>query len=78
MIAALPPVLALTGAVVKLWSVTLGLHIGQALGLCGLIAAGLLTARRLEATGWALASYVIWLVVSGLLVVGIELLARTI
>ena len=77
-LAALPPVLALAGAAAKLWSVSIGLHIGQALGVCGLIAAGLLTARRLQATGWAMASYVIWLAISGLLVVGIELLARTI
>jgi len=77
-LAAVPPVLALAGAAAQLWSVTLGLHIGQALGVCGLIAAGLLTARRLRATGWAAASYVIWLAASGLLVVGIELLARTI
>lgn len=76
-LAALPPVLALAGAAAKLWSVTVGLHIGQALGVCGLIAAGLLTARRLQATGWAMASYVVWLTASGLLVVGIELLART-
>jgi hypothetical protein len=77
-LAALPPVLALAGAAAKLWSVTIGLHIGQALGVCGLVAVGLLTARRLRATGWALASYVLWLTVSGLLVVGIELLARVI
>lgn len=77
-LAALPPVLALAGAAAKLWSVSIGLHIGQALGVCGLIAAGLLTARTLRATGWAMASYVIWLAISGLLVVGIELLARTI
>jgi hypothetical protein len=77
-LAALPPVLALAAAAAKLWSVTVGLHIGQALGVCGLIAAGVLTARRLNATGWAMASYVVWLTVSGLLVVGIELLARTI
>jgi hypothetical protein len=77
-LAAVPPVLALAGAAAKLWSVNLGLHIGQALGVCGLIAAGLLTARRLRATGWAMASYIIWLAGSGLLVVGIELLARTI
>lgn len=76
-LAALPPVLALAGAAAKLWSVTVGLHIGQALGVCGLLAAGLLTARRLKATGWAMASYVLWLTVSGLLVVGIELLSRT-
>jgi len=77
-LAALPPVLALAGAAAKFWSVTIGLHIGQALGVCGLIAAGLLTGRRVQATGWAMASYVIWLAVSGLLVVGIELLARTV
>ena len=77
-LAAVPPVLALAGAAAKLWSVTLGLHIGQALGVCGLIAAGFLTARRLRATGWAMASYIVWLAGSGLLVVGIELLARTI
>ena len=77
-LAGLPPVLALAAAAAKLWSVTVGLHLGQVLGLCGLIAVGLLTARRLQATGWALASYVIWLVVAGLLVVGIELLSRTI
>jgi hypothetical protein len=77
-LAAAPPVLALAGSAAKLWSVTLGLHIGQALGVCGLIAAGLLTAQRLQVTGWARASYVIWLAASGLLVVGIELLARTI
>ncbi|MGN6168791.1 MAG: hypothetical protein ACTHQQ_11570 [Solirubrobacteraceae bacterium] len=77
-LAGLPPVLALAAAAAKAWSVTVGLHIGQALGVCGLIAAGLLTARRLQATGWAMASYVLWLTVSGLLVVGIELLARTV
>lgn len=59
-------------------AVTIGLHIGQALGVCGLIAAGLITARRLQATGWAMASYVVWLTASGLVVVGIELLSRTI
>ena len=75
-LAALPPVLALAGAAAKLWSVTVGLHIGQALGVYGLIAAGFLTARRLQATGWAMASYVAWLTASGMLVVGIELLAR--
>jgi hypothetical protein len=77
-LAALPPVLALAGAAAKLWSVTIGLHIGQALGVCGLIAVGLLTARRLRATGWAMAGYVLWLTVSGLLVVGIELVSRVI
>ena len=77
-LAGLPPVLALAGAAAKLWSVTIGLHLGQALGLCGLIAVGLLTARRLQATGWAMASYVMWLVAAGLLVVGIELLSRTV
>ena len=77
-LAALPPVVALAGAAANLWSVTIGLHIGQAVGVCGLIAAGLITARRLQATGWAMASYVVWLAVSGLLGVGIELLSRTI
>jgi hypothetical protein len=77
-LAAVPPVLSLAGAAGKWWSVTVGLHIGQAVGVCGLIAVGLLTARRLRATGWAMASYVGWLTFSGLLVVGIELLARTI
>ncbi len=77
-LAALPPVLALAGAAAKLWSVTIGLHIGQALGVVGLIIAGLLTARRLQATGWAIASYVAWLTLSGLLVVGIELLSRSV
>jgi hypothetical protein len=77
-LAALPPVLALAGAAAKLWSVTIGLHIGQALGVVGLIIAGLLTARRLQATGWAMASYVAWLTLSGLLVVGIELLSRSV
>jgi hypothetical protein len=72
------PVLALAAAAAKVWSVTVGLHVGQALGICGLIVAGLLTARRLNITGWAMASYVFWLSVSGLLVVGIELLARTV
>ena len=78
LLAALPPVLALADASAQLWSVTIGLHLGQALGVCGLIAAGPLTARRLPATDWAIASYVIWLALSGLLVVGLELLARTI
>lgn len=77
-LAAVPPVVALIGAAAKLWSVTIGLHLGQALGVCGLIAAGLITARRLQASGWAMASYVLWLTVSGLLVVGIELLSRTV
>ncbi len=77
-LAALPPVLALACAAGGLWSVTVGLHIGQALGVCGLLAGGLLTAHRLRATGWAMASYVGWLTVSGLLVVGIELLSRTV
>jgi hypothetical protein len=77
-LAALPPVLALAGAAAKLWSVSIGLHIGQALGVCGLIAAGLFTARRLQAEGWAMVTYVAWLAVSGLLVVALELLARTI
>jgi hypothetical protein len=75
-LAAVPPVLALAGAATKLWSVTLGLHIGQALGVCGLIAAGLITARRLHISGWATASLVGWLAVSGLLVAAIELLSR--
>ncbi len=77
-LAALPPVLALAAAAARVWSVTVALHIGQALGVCGLIAAGLLTARRLQAHGWATVSYVAWLTVSGLLVVGLELLARTV
>jgi hypothetical protein len=77
-LAALPPVLALAAASANLWSVTVGLHIGQALGVCGLIAAGLLTARRLRVSGWATASYVIWLAGSGLLVVGAELLSRAV
>ena len=77
-LAALPPVLVLAGAAAKLWSVTVGLHIGQAVGVCGLVGVGLLTARRLKATGWAMASYVGWLTVSGLLVVGIELLSRAV
>jgi hypothetical protein len=77
-LAALPPVFALAAAEAQLWSVTVGLHIGQALGVCGLIAAGLLTARRLRVSGWAMASYVIWLSVSGLLVVGVELLSRAV
>ena len=77
-LAGLPPVLALAAAAANLWSVTVGLHLGQALGLCGLIAVGLLTARRLQATGWAMASYVIWLVAAGLVIVGIELLSRTV
>ncbi len=76
--AAIPPVLSLAGAAINLWSVTVGLHIGQAVAVCGLIAAGLLTGRRLQASGWALASYVIWLTVSGLLAVGIEALSRTV
>lgn len=46
--AGLPSVLALAGAAVDLWSVTVGLHIGQALGACGLIAAGMLTAGRVR------------------------------
>jgi hypothetical protein len=76
-LAALPPVHALVGAAANLWSVTVGLHIGQALGVLGLVGAGLLTARRLQTMGWAMASYIVWLAVSGLLVVAIELLART-
>jgi hypothetical protein len=78
LVAAIPPVLSLAGAAVHLWSVTVGLHIGQALDVCGLIAAGLATGRRMQATGWGLASYVIWLTASGLLVVGIEALSRTV
>ncbi len=77
-LAAAPPVLSLAGATAKLWSVTVGLHIGQAVGVCGLVAVGLLTARSLRVTGWAMASYVAWLTVSGLLVVGVELVARTV
>src|SRR5690348_15139832 len=77
-VAAIPPVLVLAGAAIQLWSVTVGLHIGQALGVCGLIAAGLGTGRRLHASRWGVASYVIWLTVSGLLVVGIEALSRTV
>jgi len=77
-VAAIPPVLGLAGAAIQLWSVTVGLHIGQALGVCGLIAAGLGTGRRLHASRWGVASYVIWLTVSGLLVVGIEALSRTV
>jgi hypothetical protein len=77
-LAGLPPVLALAGAAAKLWTVTVGLHLGQAVGLCGLIAVGLLTGRRLQATGWAMASYIVWLVAAGLLIVGIELLSRTV
>ena len=77
-VAAIPPVLSLVGAASHFWSVTAGLHIGQALGVCGLIAAGLVTGRRQQASGWGLASYVIWLTVSGLLVVGIEALSRTV
>jgi hypothetical protein len=77
-LAAAPPVLSLTGALVKLWSVTVGLHISQALGVGSLIGIGLLTARRLHARGWALVSFVLWLSVSGLLVAGIELLARSV
>jgi hypothetical protein len=78
LLAAVAPLLALAGAAANLWSVTLGLHIGQALGVCGLIAVGLLTARRLHASGWATVTYVGWLAVSGLLVVGIELLSRAV
>jgi hypothetical protein len=77
-LAATPPVLSLTGSLVGLWSVTIGLHIGQALGICSLIGIGLLTARRLQARRWALLSYVLWLSLSGLVVAGIELLARTV
>jgi hypothetical protein len=77
-LAAVPPILALAGAAAGLWSVTVGLHIGQALGVCGLITAGVLTARRLHVTGWVMAGYVIWLALSGLLVAGIELLSRTV
>ena len=77
-VAAIPPVLSLAGAASGFWSVTVGLHIGQALGVCGLITAGLVTGRRLQASGWGLASYVIWLTASGLLVVGIEALSRTV
>ncbi len=39
---------------------------------------GLYLVSRLQASGWGLASYVIWLTVSGLLVVGIEALSRTV
>jgi hypothetical protein len=77
-LAAVPPVVALGMAAANVWSVTVGLHISQALGICGLITAGLLTGRRLQVSGWARASYVLWLTSSGLLVVGLELLARTI
>jgi hypothetical protein len=77
-LAAAPPVLSLAGALLKLWSITVGLHISQALGVCSLIAIGLITARRLQTHGWALVSYVLWLSVSGLVVAGIELLARTV
>jgi hypothetical protein len=76
--AAIPPVLGLAGAAIQLWSVTVGLHVGQALGVCGLIAAGLGTGRRLHASRWGMVSYVLWLTVSGLLVVGIEALSRTV
>jgi hypothetical protein len=41
-------------------------------------AIGLLTAHRLHAGGWALVGYLLWLSLSGLLVAGIELLARTV
>jgi hypothetical protein len=77
-LAAVPPILALAGAAAGLWSVTVGLHIGQAVGVCGLITAGILTARRLHVTGWVMASDVIWLALSGLLVAGIELLSRAV
>jgi hypothetical protein len=78
LLAAVPPVLALAGAAAKLWSVTVGLHIGQAVGLCGLIAAGVLTARRVHVTGWASLSYALWPALSGLVVVGVELLSRSV
>jgi hypothetical protein len=42
------------------------------------VTAGLGTGRRLHASRWGVASYVIWLTVSGLLVVGIEALSRTV
>jgi len=69
-------VLTLGGAAIGIWSVTVGLHLGQVLGVCGLIVAGLLTGRRLQARGWARVSLVLWLMVSGLLVAGIEALSR--
>lgn len=77
-VAAIPPVLALAGAAIHFWSVTVGLHIGQAFDVCALITAGLVTGRRLHVNGWDLARYIIWLTVSGLLVVGIEALSRTV
>jgi hypothetical protein len=78
LLAAVPPVLALAGAAAKLWSVTVGLHLGQAVGVWGLIAAGVFTARRVHVTGWPSISYVLWPVLSGLFVVGIELLSRSV
>jgi hypothetical protein len=77
-LAAIPPVLTQVAAGLGLWSVTLGLHFGQALGICGLVIAGVLTGRRQRVTGWALASYVGWLGLTGFLVAGLELLARTV
>jgi len=77
-LAALPPVLSLTCAAIGLWSVSLGLHIGQVLGVTGLVVAGILTGRRLEARGWARWSYVLWLALTGLSVAGIEALSRAI
>ncbi len=75
-LAAVPPVLSLACAAIGLWSVTIGLHIGQALGVIGLALAGFATGQRLGARGRQLASYVLWLALSGLLVAGIEALSR--
>jgi hypothetical protein len=61
-LAAIAPVPTQVAAGVGLWSVTLGLHFGQVLGICGLVVvAGVLTGRRQQVTGWALATYVGWL-----------------
>ncbi len=77
-LAAIPPVLTQVAAGIGAWSVTLGLHFGQVLGICGLIVAGVLTGRRQHVTGWALATYVGWLALTGFVVAGLELLARTV
>jgi hypothetical protein len=77
-LAAIPPVASLACAAIGLWSVTVGLHVAQVLGIGGLIGAGYVTGRRLRVGGWALASYVMWLALSGLLVAGIETLSRVV
>ena len=77
-LAAIPPVLTQVAAGVGLWSVTLGLHLGQVLGICGLVVAGLLTAGASTSRDGPWPTYVGWLALTGFLVAGLELLARTV